>query len=278
MRTFNSIVLTIILVTVCICSCNKQNDLLNDNSYIKFNSLNEEYFNSIRKGHDLRINWKKILGADLKGALSGAGVGAGIGLAVGGMSAGFGAGLGALIGGAGESLEAADGTAEKKSMAMQPNDNNPYDNIGFHHYNCLNLALENNNNYIENGIYSNSNFYIFCKNYLINNGVYFENNFQYFTLNNSNVNFDYVKSKEILSINEFNELLFNNNKISSFVYNYLAPYFECLLATNNITNFVNYSINAENLVVSSSLTSIDKQIVLEVMSTARYGIQYWNIQ
>lgn len=274
----NSIIFTLIIVTVCITSCNRQDELINDDTFSQFKLLNSNYLNSIRANMDLRINWKKILGADLKGAVQGGALGAAAGAAIGGVSAGFGAGLGALLFGAGASIEAAGSEANPKPIVIMPNSNNPFDNLGYHHYNCLNLALQNSNNYLNNGIFSTSLYYNFCKNYTVVNNVYNLNEFPYFTLANFELNFNYLKNNENKTILEFVLLLHDNGKISDSVFNYLYPYFQSYSSTTNIGDFVTYSISAENLVVNSNLSSIDKQLVLEMMSTARYGIQYWGIE
>ena len=57
--------------------------------------------------------------------------------------------------------------------------------------------------------------------------------------------------------------------------NILKSYFQAMEASGSYESFVNYSISAEEIIVNSSYSDETKQMVLSIMSTARFDLKYW---
>jgi hypothetical protein len=56
----------------------------------------------------------------------------------------------------------------------------------------------------------------------------------------------------------------------------LAQYFGALMASNNATDFGNYSVGIENQIAGSSMSGKSKALLLIEMATARRGYAYWD--
>lgn len=184
--------------------------------------------------------------------------------------------VGAVIGGAASSIAHAEIDNPFPLLPQDPsyayaaaNTNNPYDNIGYNHYYSINQALSDTTNYLDaNGNYSNSNFYNFSSNLLLQNGVINSTQLSSYTSTNNNLLESYVQEDIVNS-------LYNANKISSDTRNIMTNYFNALYSTTHAAAFENYSIQAENLIVNSTMNSLDKEAILSTMATARYGVHYW---
>lgn len=270
-------------------ACNKKETITNAPANDKLNTISLNYLNSLSSRNSqaqpmifgIHISKKalRIIGADLGGALTGAAAGAGAGAAIAGVGAGAGAIAGGLIGGAAGSLKEAgkeDKKAAKVAYTPSTNSDNPYDNIGYEHYYAINEALSADSNYLTAGVYDNSLFYSFSTNLYVANDVISDESLSAFPLSSSD--------NVLTQLNNYHDsLVVYMNGIAgldSVVKSCLTPYFNCFEASEDakIVDFVAYSIQMENAVLNMAIADLDKQIILSVMATARYGSQYWTLQ
>jgi IS1 family transposase len=283
MKKFTHVTVGLLLALTMLSACKKNitdsNAIGGSNYQQQLNNRSALYKGNLGTGgtsHAGKINWK-IIGADLLGALEGAATGSSFGP--------VGAGVGALIGGAGASMAAATRLSEtfivdttKRPFTRSNTIGsafNPYDNIGYFHYQCINEAFASPVNYKENNTYSNSRFYNFCSSYLSQQAELQPFQVQPFPLTASNSTLALVSTYRDSSTTSFLASLAKNKKISIAAFDALKPYLECLELTVNVGDFITYSLDAEKIIVLSTLSDLDKKIVLMNMSTARYTVQYW---
>jgi hypothetical protein len=284
MKKYFLIPVSFLIACIAILSCNKEkNEMATEPAYRQqLKTLSRNYLNNIDHS-TLRPwkEWKKIISADLKGALDGAAVGAGIGTVVPGLGTGAGAGIGAVVGGAAASLDASvainPGSPGGSINNLVGNASNEYDQTGRYHYLTIDAAVASPDNYTVNGSFSHDQFYLFSTGYLLEQNVINSSQIAAYTAEENNAVQAFVTENEQLTLNEFLNLLYESNSISNDVRETLTPYFECLDRTVVIADFVRYSIAAENIIAGSELSAIDKQFILGTMSTARYGSQYWGL-
>lgn len=211
---------------------------------------------------------------------TGAAAGAAAGAVVAGVGAGPGAVAGGIIGAAGASLYEAgkETTPPKKEESYNPgsNINNPYDNVGFEHYHAINEALSSSSNYLSNDNYDNTLFYDFSSNLAVQDSIVDEQDLLAFPLSLSDSVLGVVSNAGDDLVVYFNGI----TEYDSVVKDCLTPYFQCFEASENaeVGGFVQYSIDMENAVTNMAMSEFDRQIILSVMATARYGSQYWSLQ
>jgi hypothetical protein len=257
---------------------------------------NEIDYKSISKP---KVSLKKILkvvGKDITGAVAGALAGSNIGKNIDPSNSNDGAKKGAIAGGvaggAGASATEAGGIIYNPNNpnvgnpiandivpnTLMANLNNAYNNIGLTHYTIMNDFIKS----IDNGQNLNL-FYGFAMsivipafNYDVTDTVFFPKS-AYDNVLTSLPN----EGNLVADLNN----LYSANLISQEVFDILNPYFQTFDDLEDIEEedfddfigFVNYSITQENNIVNNQqLSEEDKRIVLLVMATARYGIQYWN--
>ncbi len=225
----------------------------------------------------------RVVSADLMGALGGASSGATLGDAT-GVGAIAGAIIGAVIGGVNGSIkEAGKGTPPPAAPPTEPdyspssNSNNPYDAIGAGHYTCINkMLVDFQGYYASQGYfrYELGKCYNYCVTYFASRYLIRQSDTAAFTLGSCDTLMTIIDATSSMDLNtraaEFG--------VSSNVLSVLSTYFDCLEASlyGSVQDFVDYSVDAEDAVnAMTSLTSIEKEQVLIVMATARYGVQFW---
>jgi hypothetical protein len=238
---------------------------------IEIHNLNENYY--FGNTNNAKINWKKVLGADLKGLATGAGIGAGVGAAT-GVGAIGGAVVGGLIYGAGSSIEAAGARVVNPDFNPISNPNNPYDYVGYQHYSICKAALTNRELVFTNGVLDYDKYYEFVFKYLkidLNNNC--DNHKSCYCANSLQTTIQSINVTQSLPawMNSFSD-----PNISEDVHQILKDYFTGYINSNNYSKFVEYSLSCESIITNSSLPQLDKAIILSTMSTARYGADFWN--
>jgi len=246
-----------------------------------------------------KITIKKILrivGKDITGTLTGALTGSRIGelLDPNNNNDGKkkGAIAGGIAGGAGASAEEAGGVIYNPSnpsfgnpiandidpTTLVANLNNAYNNGGLTHYTIMNdfiMSIDNGQN-LDLFYAFAMNILIPAFNYTVSDSIYFPKS-AYDSVLTSLPN----GGNLVADLNN----LYSANLISQEVFDILNPYFQDFDDLEDMEEedfddfigFVNYSITQENNVVNNQqLSEEDKRVVLLVMATARYGIQYWN--
>ena len=88
-------------------------------------------------------------------------------------------------------------------------------------------------------------------------------------MSNNNIN---ESGKEMI------DALYSDSKINSTVHSYLSTYFDAFDSATSMSDFISYSISAENTISASSLCSNNKNMILAAMATARYSVQYYSMQ
>jgi len=288
MKKISNTMFLIISIAMMFLACNKTS-ITNNDTLEKFYDLSNVYIDnnmhlfSSGEPSDRTRKWRtflKVAGEDLKGASSGVAAGGAVGAAVGGPGGALiGAGIGGTITGAGASMAAyADikNKEEKQSFDFSPiiNLNNPFDDIGEIHYLIVNELIDNDLGDSFEG-FDNEQYYFQTISLLANNEFWTLEELNVFEYNIYSSNFSFVKSS------------FQNNELASDyvkklkyltqeVQNVLYVYIKAFEASTSTSDFINYSINVEDLILNSTqLSSFEKMQVLSVMSTARIGIQYW---
>jgi len=224
----------------------------------------------------LSPRWNRIIGADLTGALGGAIAGGAAGSLIGGVGAGPGALIGGLLGGAGASFTEAGGIVAPGNQGGTPiieNINNPYDFVGILHYEIMGEMTSNHETYwVNNELnYSLYKEMVFSKlkSYSIDNFNNFNDDFWI-----KEIKFHAAWQEEYIEY--FSSSNSRLSTLSNTCLSIAEDYYSALTLTNNTDDFVQYSINAENLVVNSNLIDIEKKYLLIFMSTARIGVGYYN--
>ncbi|AXT53196.1 hypothetical protein D1818_21060 [Aquimarina sp. BL5] len=160
---------------------------------------------------------------------------------------------------------------------IDPNQTNPYDSYGYWHYSSIDNVLVNPERYLNGEDFDNEQFYEATKEFLSDNNVGDYSDYENFSLDEANEKLmfssDLLETYGLLGGLEYK---FEKGFITELVYEILKPYYKILENSNNIQEFVDYSLQAEELIVNSILERKDKQIVLSTMATARYGMQYWS--
>ena len=254
-------------------SCSKQ-EVVKDNYLVKLNEASAKYQQTNTRDLNEKT-WKrfwKILGADLTGALGGAAIGSAI--------PGFGTTAGAILGGAGASCTAAGSTCmgppPTGGNTSTENSFNPFDIVGEQHYIVLNQAYLNGNPYFTDDVFETDMFYNDGKNYMITNLSYSDDDFNAYTVTQNNSVIEHRMSNGDLNTVDYLQLLYRENMISRSVRDALLLYYNCFEVTTDVNAFEAYSISAENIIASSSMSEVDKSLVLCSMATARHGAFYWN--
>ena len=254
-------------------SCNKQ-EVVKDNYLVKLNEASAKY----QQTHTRDLNektWKKffkILGADFTGALGGAAIGSAI--------PGIGTTVGGILGGAGASCTAAGsvcvGPPSDGGITPTNNPGNIYDYVGEEHYELLNAAYVSGASYFTDEVFETDAFYNDGKAYMLSNLGYSDDDFRAYTVEQNNSVLAHRMSNGDLNSIDYLQLMYRENMISRSVRDALLPYYTCFEVTSDVREFEAYSIEAENIVASSTMSDLDKSLVLSSMATARHGALYWN--
>lgn len=156
---------------------------------------------------------------------------------------------------------------------------NPLDYAGRYHAEVLEDALIIHRNQIyPNGVFNFTNAINFTYNYLASNNIYVnstnamtESEFNAFYANMISLlqNNDYKMSK-VVRIYE------NEGRISSTERQILEMYFLAQESSNTLNGYIQYSIQTENSILNSNLSSKSKDLLLFTMATARHDINFWN--
>ena len=227
--------------------------------------------------------WLKILGADLGGALSGAGTGAGIGSVVPGLGTTAGAIIGGVAGGASASIAAAESTTNGGNNGSSPNatweaevdlvvnDNNKFDQAGSLHYELLQKVAENPRLFNASRELDLKKYHEFTQNFLRSKGF-----------DDMDILFPFSSLEELMALNFDQDVksLVNNGDISlsSDAKKIVNQYLNAMSRTRekDKLEFIDYSIQVENTVaISKDLEETDQAQLLVFMSTARYGLIFW---
>lgn len=273
MKSRNILGILSIVGIILLGSCNKQ-EVVKDNYLTKLNEVSANYQKTNSRNIDEKLSprfWR-ILGADLTGALGGAVVGSSV-PAVGTV-------VGAILGGAGASCTAAGSicVAPPTDGGITATDNplNIYDYVGEQHYELLDAAYVSRTSYFTDDVFEGELFYNDGKKYMIRNLGYRIDDFRVFSLEQNNSVIEHRMSNGDLNTVDYLQLMYRENKISREVRDALLPYYTCFEVTSDPRRFEAYSIAAENIIAASSMSSIDKSLVLCSMATARHGAFYWN--
>lgn len=167
------------------------------------------------------------------------------------------------------------GSSGTTSRQIVSNEINPYDSYGYWHYASIDNVLVEPERYLSEEVYDNERFYVSTKEFLLENGV--EDYSDGLTIDQANVklklNSDILEKYGFLGDLKHR---YDRGDISQSVYEIMHPYYDIFSRTSNIEEFVEYSLQAEELIVNSELENKDKGVILSTMATARYGMQYWS--
>jgi hypothetical protein len=280
-KSIFSILFVALLITLFATSCNETEEissLKKENSQEQLENLTNLYIAKTVSQNNKpssqlpqvqRRPWHTILSFDVGGALAGLGFFGPIGGLIGGALA---SGLAAVEINPDQPIDYnGNGTAYASAKV-----NNDYDGVGYYHYYMINSASVSTQNYLDaNGKFSVQSFRSFAGNLLVNEEVITQQKLSNFTTQNLNYQISYLQNNMTNGLTGLLTTLYNDNKISLEAKNFLSPYFQALETTTDVDAFINYSENAEDIVIASSLNSIDKQVILSTMATARYGVHYW---
>lgn len=265
----------------------------NDTRFAKINQLTADYLARVHATNTankpIGAVLKKVLkvvGADLAGAVDGGAKGAAAGAAAGNPVGG--AVAGAIAGGAAASIKEATTADTPPAPVQQPksftpgnttsNPGNSFDYVGYWHYKSINDAVVSTGNYLTNNVYDNTLFYPFTVNLLMSNGIVSRNASSYYSQTDGNNTLADVAQLSSITLVDYIDQKESNNVISADVATVLRQYAQCLASLterSDVDDFVSYSVQIENLVAGAGLSSGDQQLVLQVMATGRYGLQYW---
>ena len=159
----------------------------------------------------------------------------------------------------------------------EANETNPYDSYGYWHYASIDNVLVDPKLYLNGEDFDNELFYEATIKFLSKNDVGSDSDYENLTL-------DLVNEKLAFSTEVFDHYglsggltyLLEIGNIQESVYEVMLPYYSVLENVNSSEEFVDYSLQVEELVLDSELEEKEKEIVLSTMATARYGIQYWS--
>ena len=174
--------------------------------------------------------------------------------------------------GAGSSLAASNGTNGGSNGTGVGNPNNPYEGTGVAHYDVVTDGLNGSNYFNGTEITDYQAYYT---------KVFSVLKIKYQDCDNGISCFNVVDVQNVIEeVSSDNKNLVaslnNVNGISQNVKTVLHSYFNGIMNSNNSTPFINYSIDAENVILNSSMNNLDKIIILSTMSNARIGVQFWN--
>lgn len=263
-----------------------------DSSLNQLNALSQDYMNDHRVAGDQDRadgKWRRIIAADLTGALAGGATGGAVGALAGPGGVGVGALIGGVLGGAAASLNAADdeGGMAPGGLAgfyepiyeidlggLTGNTDNPFNHIGYHHY----LSITNHVITVEGEVSTDmSAFYAETSDHIVEE---FSPEYEIesiYTLADCEATVEGTVGLENFAT-EVQEL-YDAEEISSTVHTILTTYAEVFDATEqeDLEDFVVYSVSAENIVNSDRrINDLDKQLILGTMATSRYGAQFWD--
>lgn len=213
--------------------------------------------------------WLRVVMADLKGIGTGLSFGRTLGLLFPNpYSSWITLGTG-IIFGAGESTAASMKGGVPKSSTYNPNGNfnNPYDFMGLHHYKIIDTFESINSATLDD-------FYDIARDYLLASDLDIDptaiiSNAQLSTLSTEH---EPYKSQNI-------SFLLDNYStgLSTESIQVIKLYSEALENSNNLEDFITYSLSAEDIIITSKIDGFDKLFILSYMSTARYGAEYWGL-
>lgn len=253
---------------------NKDTTTLSDRQQVE--SLTEDFLAGIKPGepNTKAKKWMKVLGTDLKNAVTGAATGFTLGSVLPGVGSGFGAVVGAAVMGGGASLEAA-GAAPTGQPAALANPSNPYDYAGETHYDIMEGSFADPAIISADGEIDYYNFHDYAFQ-VVSDVV--PNAMELST----DLSPEYLQ-QQIASIDMEQTLAaFINSQPSTALSpeekQLLLPYCNALENCTSAQQFASYSINVENVVVNSgSFSEQQKQRMLIFMATARHGAFYYGL-
>ncbi len=276
--------LVIALVGVGFYSCKKDSKLtevteINNSKLISQTSSSYELEQSKISAPKISPFWRRVIGADLTGAGAGVIAGGVAGAVVGGIGSVPGAIIGGILGGAGASftLAGAEGIAANPGgNTGGSNPNNPYDFMGAVHYDIVNTMLNDKEEYFPNNQLDYAKY---------EQLVFAQLKVKYQDCDDKKAIFPcaFYSSEILFHANRTGNIVSyftsNNSRISAMSSNVrliIKDYSQAIQATNNKSDFTQYSLACENIIVGSSLNDLDKMQILSYMATARYGIAYYN--
>lgn len=204
--------------------------------------------------------WLQILQADLSGAVAGF-------LSTGNQNLAI--MMGALASIKGAEREGLPGNPEGTDVLLYTD--NSYDYVGKQHYQIIAVAASNPDQIFDGSVLNYENYLDFVTENL---GLQMPECNEYrekcSCLYTSGVIDNFV-ADDFSIISYINEIDITENEKSILV-NYMLA----LEGTENTDDFVQYSIDIEEGIISSELTDTSKAFLLSIMSTARIGVAYWN--
>lgn len=161
------------------------------------------------------------------------------------------------------------------SNTIDPNETNPYDYVGYWHYASIDNVLVDPKRYLNGKDYDNERFYKATVEFLLKNDVASDSDYESFILELANEKLAF--NSEVFDkygLSGGLTYLLEKGIVQESVYEVMMPYYNVFESVNSSKEFVEYSLQVEELVVKSKLE--EKEIILSTMATARYGAQYWS--
>jgi uncharacterized membrane protein len=237
-------------------------------------TMTQDYLSTIPPSAERNGNGKRIIAADLAGALTGFLAGAKIGVVLGLEGALVIGGISGILGGAGASFAAAGINPPSGTTPPSGNPGNLMEHVGVHHYRIIDEMSHRPEAFMNgNGQLDHAAYYTLAFDHLEAAGI-------------ANANHRALLPREGFEVIHDNAL--GHPNVMAFLNNLSDPeflpterailgqYFGALMGANNAASFGAYSIGVENQITNSNAISAQsKALLLMEMSTARHGMAYW---
>ena len=174
----------------------------------------------------------------------------------------------------GESVVAPSGGFGGNPIGTVVNPNNSLDYVGRFHAEILEATFYQDHQIIyPNGTFSYTNSINYTDNYTNSStsGSLSQNDFDTFY---QSVVAKIVANNYLLS--QVMQQNLNEGKLTQDEGQILITYFQAQESASSLNNYIQYSIQVEDMVVNSSLPTTSKNLLLFTMATARHDINFWN--
>ncbi|WP_298513237.1 hypothetical protein [uncultured Kordia sp.] len=176
------------------------------------------------------------------------------------------------------SYKAAEGVAPPNPGGNVDNTANAYDYVGKYHVDILDYQIRNKSNYVSpNNVFKYNRSIGVTSDYLAQDQIQLN-----MTNMMSNNQFDmwYLHLQQQLQtanglISQTILAMEAAGKISTLESNILYHYFDAQENASSLTNFIQYSIQIEDIIINSSYNHPTKRFLLSAMATARHDFNYW---
>lgn len=159
------------------------------------------------------------------------------------------------------------------------NINNEYDYVGKYHAEILQYGILDNSHILyPNGIFNYQNSIDFIQQFLISKNIFLQPS-SIMSLNEFNTFYNNVENIISSSNYKFSKIILNlenQGKLSHFESQILYMYYSAQESSTSLNDFIQFSIQIENIISNSSYSEEIKELFLFTMATTRHDINLWN--